>query len=248
MKQFLLAGAAVLALASAAQAADLGAPRGPIAAAIVAPAFGWQGFYLGGQIGHQWGRVGGIACASGGFAFCNPFSTGVNGIVGGVHAGYNWQFNAFVVGVEADIELSGARGANEFAGLGGPYYQRSRGNWQGSLRGRLGVAADRALFYVTGGVAVSDYRYAFGFAPTSSAEFHTYSATRAGWTLGAGVEYAFTPNWTARAEYRYADFGTVTADDPVANSFGRHRLTTHTVRLGVSYLFSTGPGAVVARY
>jgi outer membrane immunogenic protein len=248
MKKAVLPAIALAAFVSGAQAADLGVPRGPVSAAVVAPVFGWTGFYLGAQIGHQWGQVNGNICASGGVVFCNPFVTSPNGIVGGVHVGYNWQFNSLVAGLEADLEANGARGTTVVAGFGGPYYQRSRGNWQGSVRARLGFAADRALFYVTGGLAVSDYSYAIGFTPTTSAPFHRYGATRAGWTVGAGVEYAFAPNWTGRVEYRYADFGTVTNDDPVANSYGRHRLTTHTVRVGVSYLFSTGPAAVVARY
>ena len=69
--------------------------------------------------------------------------------------------------------------------------------------------------------------------------------TRVGWTLGAGVEYAVTQNWTVKAEYSYYNFGTRTLGPTYA---GTVRSDAHTVKLGVNYLFSTGPSAVVARY
>jgi len=244
MKKILLAGAAVAALASGAQAADLGAPRQPIAAVVVMPAFSWTGFYVGGQVGYGSSRVSGVGCAAPGLA-CTPFSNTRGGLVGGLHAGYNWQINSFVLGLEADVELNGARGS-VLDGAG--FYERHRTNWQASLRARAGVAVDRALFYITGGAAFTSNTYSFGVAPVTTPAFHIYSKSQIGWTLGAGIEYAFTPNWTARAEYRYANFGRTTDFAPAVNSFGSHKLDTHTVRLGVSYLFSTGPSAVVARY
>jgi outer membrane immunogenic protein len=244
MKKFLLAGAAVAALASGAQAADLGAPRGPIAAAVVAPAFNWSGFYLGAQIGGTWFNdrttefvtLGGAATG-----FSQGFTA--SGVAGGIHAGFNYQMNSFVVGLEADIEASSASGGYTLLNGNGT---RFRSNWQGSIRGRLGFAADRALFYVTGGLALAEFRHGY-FTP---AVIETFSRTRAGWTLGAGVEYAFTPNWTARAEYRYTDYGSFSNNSLVAfpGFTYQHNPKSHSVRLGVSYLFSTGPGAVVARY
>jgi outer membrane immunogenic protein len=66
-----------------------------------------------------------------------------------------------------------------------------------------------------------------------------------GWTVGAGVEYALTQNWTAKVEYSYANFGTRTLAAPLCCTA---RTDIHTVKLGVNYLFSTGPSAVVARY
>jgi outer membrane immunogenic protein len=241
MKKFLLAGAALAALTAGAQAADLAAPRTPIAAAVVAPSFSWTGFYLGGQIGYGW--LHGSSTFSNG-APTLPVRSG--GVFGGVHVGYNYQINNVVLGAEADIEYSGIRGTRaDLAGLTSEGIFDSR--WQGSVRARAGIAVDRALLYVTGGLALADFRLAGGPA---GGPLQGYSTTRAGWTVGAGVEYAFTPNWTARLEYRYADYGSVSADlGPLyAGVIQRTSLRTHAVRLGVSYLFSTGGGAVVARY
>jgi outer membrane immunogenic protein len=246
MKKFLLAGVAAVALGSGAQAADLGVPRGAVAGAVMAPVFSWTGFYLGGQIGYGW--LNGSSTFTPGAA--PTLAVRSSGVFGGVHVGYNYQINNFVLGAEADIEYSGIRGTQaSLAGAtsGGIFDSR----WQGSLRARLGVAADRALFYVTGGVAFADFRLAGGPAPAAAiGPLQGYTTTRAGWTLGAGVEYAFTPNWTARVEYRYANYGSVSADlGPLyPGVVQRTSLHTHTVRLGVSYLFSTGPSAVVARY
>ncbi len=245
MKKFLFAGVAVAALASGAQAADLGVARGPVAAAVVAPVFNWTGFYLGGQIGGVWynDRTTEFVTATGVLTgFSQSFTA--SGITGGVHAGFNYQLNQFVLGLEADIEASGASGGYTNAGFGTG--TRFRSNWQGSLRGRAGFAVDRALFYVTGGLAVAQFRHGY-FTP---AVIENFTRTRAGWTIGAGVEYAFTPNWTARAEYRYSDYGSFSNASLVAfpGLSYRQNPRSHSLRLGVSYLFSTGPSAVVARY
>lgn len=254
MKKILLAGVAAVALASGAQAADLGSPRAPIAAAVVAPVFNWSGVFIGAQIGYAWGKTNVDAYTGGVFDALNSGSYNPNGVTGGVHLGYNWQVNNVVLGVVTDIEASGIRGSATtfpFAGAGGmDYYTRL--NWQGSLRARLGFAIDRVHVYATGGLAYGgiDYR-AFN---AGAAVGESSSSTRVGWTVGAGIEYAFTPNWVASLEYRYTDFGSRTVDYTFPTSTvtnidaARYRTNTHTVRVGVSYLFSTGPSAVVARY
>ncbi len=150
-------------------------------------------------------------------------------------AGYNWQMNSFVLGLEADLGLSGLRNATT------TFCCFTSQKWDSSLRARAGFAIDRALLYVTGGLAVSGIQSGEpGFSVGGT-------VTRAGWTIGAGVEGALTQNWTVRAEYRYADYGRW-----VGYGVGLlpHQITlkSHTVRLGVNYLFSTGPSAVVARY
>jgi outer membrane immunogenic protein len=244
MKKLIIASAFIAASAAGAQAADLGAPRMPIAAAVVAPAFSWSGFYIGGQVGGVWynDRTREFVTATGvATGFSQGFNTG--GITGGLHAGVNYQVNNFVLGLEGDIEASGVNGGYT---LGNGNGTRFRSNFQGSVRLRAGVAVDRALFYVTGGLAVAQMRYGY-FTP---AVIENFSRTQAGWTLGAGVEYAFTPNWTARLEYRYSDYGRVSNASAVAfpGFTYRHNPRSHAVRVGVTYLFSTGPSAVVARY
>lgn len=235
MKKFLLASAAVAALATGAQAADLGAPRAPIAAAVYAPSFSWTGFYLGAHVGFGWGQ----ARYTDFTTPANNSSVTANGVFGGIQGGYNWQVNQFVFGLEADVAASAMRRTYTAANLVDTY--RASIPFLSSVRARAGFAADRALFYVTGGLGVATLqdRWFIGGVTT------TASSTRAGYALGAGVEYAFTPNWTAKVEYMYYGFGdrrnVVVAGDRV-------RTDIHTVKLGINYLFSTGPSAVVARY
>ncbi|MBL8568452.1 MAG: porin family protein [Phreatobacter sp.] len=241
MKKFLLAGVAAVALASGAQAADLGVARAPVAAVVMVPVFNWSGVFVGAQIGYGWGRN----TRENTLPFINSYNS--RGLLGGVHLGYNHQINNFVLGVVADIEAAGISGND--AGLGGSI-DGARINWQGSLRARAGIAFDRALIYATGGLAFGGINY----TTNGGGLIDSFNRTRAGWTIGGGVEYAFTPNWTAHVEYRYTDFGRASSPNfpgnlPVSGGFGyQTKTTTHTVRLGVSYLFSTGPSAVVARY
>jgi outer membrane immunogenic protein len=245
MKKFLLAGAAIAALATGAQAADLGSPRGPVAAAVMAPVFNWSGVFIGAQIGYGWGRTQARFFDNGGVFV--PASSGTynsNGVTGGVHLGYNWQINNIVLGAVTDIEAAGISGTGVFAN-GDDY--RTRMNWQGSTRARLGVAIDRVHVYATGGLAYAGLNYsALNFAGATRIG---NTSTRLGWTIGAGVEYAVAPNWVASLEYRYTDFGSRNVNlNPVFAGSTDFKTTTHTVRAGVSYLFSTGPSAVVARY
>jgi outer membrane immunogenic protein len=248
MKKLLLAGLSAIALTSGATAADLGVPRGAVAGVVVAPAFSWTGFYLGGQIGYGWARQGGNNTS---LAGTNPVPLAFgNGFLGGVHAGFNYQINQIVLGAEADIEASTVSGARR--GVAGPAFpvlfdMTMRQSFMGSLRARAGLAMDRTLFYVTGGAAFTSARNTM--ANAGAAPFHTFTTTRVGWTVGAGVEHAFTPNWTARLEYRYANFGSFTDTNVAQGSrFNVSPKDDHAIRLGVSYLFSTGGAAVVARY
>ncbi len=237
MKKFLLASAAVAALATGAQAADLGAPRAPVAAAVIAPAFSWTGFYLGAHVGYGWAQAR-YTDFSGTFA---NGSTTANGVFGGIQGGYNWQFNNIVLGLEADVSAGGLR--RTYALTATESYRASV-PFLSSIRARAGFAADRALIYATGGLGIVSFQDRI-FTTATNATLATGSTTRVGYTLGAGVEYAFTPNWTAKVEYLYYGFGdrrnVLTANDRV-------RTDIHTVKLGINYLFSTGPSAVVARY
>ncbi|MCZ8316454.1 MAG: porin family protein [Phreatobacter sp.] len=221
MKKLLLATTAIVAFAAGAQAADLGSRRAPVAAAVMAPAFSWTGFYVGAFAGYGWSN----------FNFGGTPGSANGPLIGGT-LGYNYQINQFVLGVEADLAFAAATGRLAAA----PAVSHST-NMLGSLRARAGFAVDRALLYVTGGLAVQGAALAANLGPLEK-------YTRAGYTLGAGVEYAFTPNWTAKIEYGYYNFGTRAA----TVNFPTLRSDVHTVKIGVNYLFSTGPSAVVARY
>jgi outer membrane immunogenic protein len=155
--------------------------------------------------------------------------------MGGGQAGYNWQTGAFVLGVETDFQgTSLSKSTNfispGFAGVGVPtgllgdtlsVHAKASLDWLGTTRARLGYVVtpdNRLMIYATGGVA-----YGGG-----SANFDVFDAThglalsgnpsssRVGWTIGGGVEYALTNNWTVRGEYLYADLGKTEFSTPIA--------------------------------
>ena len=240
MKKILLASVALFGFAGAASAADLptrAAPPAPVFAAV--PVFTWTGFYVGGQVGYGWNANDNDFVLPGGFVVqSGDFGDEGDGFLAGVHAGYNVQLGSFVVGVEGDIEGVFGDDDDDFDGVvigpgGVPVtysIASSSIDWQGSIRARAGFAVDRALIYATGGFAFAGLSDGIGNNDGDD--------TIAGWTLGAGVEYAFTNNLTARLEYRYTNFN---GDNSVfdAVDLGDNDIEFHTVRAGVSYKFGT---------
>lgn len=187
----------------------------------MSPSFSWTGGYVGLQAGYGWSDVDRDTGT-----FANSYDA--DGFVGGLHAGYNHQWGNFVLGVEGDIEYSDMSGDD--GGAGGTIDQVEI-NWMGSLRARAGFAIDRALIYGTGGVAFADIdQNNVSGVPVS------FSDTYVGWTAGAGVEYAFTDNFTGRLEYRYTDFGSETYT-PAGLAAFTNDITNHAVRIGLSYKF-----------
>jgi len=169
----------------------------------------WLGPYVGANAGFQWtSNVGGL-------------STG--GFTGGIQGGYNWQNGPFVYGVEADFNLSNAGGT--FAG-----YQFSN-PWFGTLRGRAGYVFNNVVFlYGTAGLAVGMSTVTLGGLSDTSGH--------AGWTIGAGAEFAlapfgFGPNWSAKVEYLYLGLSQP-AVLPASVSSG---FPSNVMRLGVNYHF-----------
>ena len=257
---------ALVLLSTTTMAADLPSRRVPpvYAPPPPIPVFTWTGLYVGGQVGYEFGRstafasspvIGGLAANSG----------SKNGVIGGGHVGYLFSTQSLpvlgsffgsnggfgfgtggVIGIEGDVDGTGARTNYLLGGIG----NSARENIQGSVRGRVGIAFDRVLFYATGGAAFGDLRNTY--VNTLTGGLDNYSHTRVGYTVGGGVEYAFTNNFSVRAEYRYTDFGTFT--DNLANSTGggvnvSHRETDNRVQAGFSYKFDTfTPSPVVARY
>lgn len=201
MKTRILAGlAALTALATPVAAADLSASYGYAPQAALPPS--WNGFYIGANLGYGWGSATGD----------NP-----NGVLGGFQAGFNFQSpgSPIVFGVETDFDWSGVS-AGSFSV-----------NYFGTVRGRVGFAADRFLVYATGGLAYGEGQYqVFGLSNTQ---------TSYGWTLGAGAEYALDRNWSARAEYLYVDLGTSTYGSWVGPASIAYDGSV--VRAGVNYRF-----------
>jgi len=200
----LVFGLAALSMLSApAFAADV-APRpqaAPVYKAPPAQAFDWSGFYLGLNGGYAFGRSSWDDPAVG--AGSGKFNTR-GGLLGG-QVGYNWQTGNTVLGVESDINWANLNGAASTGGVcatNGGGECRTEQSWLGTTRMRLGYSFGNILPYVTGGLAYGDIK---AVQPTG-----TSRETKAGWTAGGGVEYGFTRNWSAKAEYLHIDLGTAT--------------------------------------
>lgn len=209
-----------------AHAADL---RPMVTKAPPAPVYyNWTGFYLGVNLGGSWGHDSSDFFDEGTDVF--GFSDHVDGVIGGGQIGYNWQFynglglgNAWVLGLEADIQGSSQKRTSDFAftDLALPNGATDvTGNvedkleWFGTVRGRAGIAFDRVLPYVTGGWAFGERKFdgsLAAFVPGAATPFDTVafssSHSMSGWTVGGGIEWAFWGNWTAKFEYLYIDFG-----------------------------------------
>ena len=241
MKKYLLGTVALLAVAAATPAlsADLGM-RYPKAPPMLEPVWTWTGFYAGVNGGWGWGdsrwqlQPGllneGTHSASG-------------GTVGG-QVGYNWQFGAFVVGLEAQGNWADFNGTN--VSLVFPLTtNRTNIDAFGLFTGKVGYAWNNFMAYAKGGAAVQSIDYSRTTTATGFV-LGTASETRWGATVGIGVEYAFTPNWSAGLEYNHMFMGSrdITLT-PAPNTTDRIRLDTDVFTGRVNYRFG-GPG--VSRY
>ena len=250
-------------------------------APIVAP-YNWTGFYVGGNIGGSWGRMNTDFSLAG--APIGSKSQNMNGWLGGIQAGYNWQRGAWVFGVEGDIQATSQKGTSTVSGAtpdipgipgipgipcilsdppggeclpgtnipavpavpGTPgvlsYEQKLP--WFATFRGRLGAAVTPTLLlYGTGGLAVGQIKTNASFTIPTAAVATSFSDTKAGWTVGAGVEWGFSPNWSVKLEYLYIDFGhtdnSFSSIAPFTGSFtASSHVTDNIVRGGINYRFN----------
>jgi outer membrane immunogenic protein len=220
MKRLILALVGVMGLTGAAAAADLPrpAPQPYYKAPAAVQAFSWTGFYIGVNGGGAFGRS-------------NWDTTGNSdvsgGLVGGT-VGYNYQFGQAVLGIEGDIDWADLRG-NTSSGC--PLGCNTRDDWLSTVRGRLGFAADRFMPFITGGAA-------FGDVKASTPGFAGANNTNAGWTIGAGLEFAIAPQWTIKAEYLYVDLGNFNCGLSCSRFTNDNvSFTTNLVRAGLNYRF-----------
>ncbi|SDS27735.1 outer membrane protein [Bradyrhizobium canariense] len=235
MKNLFLASVAIVAISTAASAADL-APYTKAPAPIINPGVNWSGFYIGAMGGYGWSDH--VRASIGGLTATGS-TNDINGGFGGGTIGYNWQMSQWVFGLEADA--AGADISDSDTALGVTLTEKV--DAFGSATGRIGYAVGPALFYAKGGYAWADNKIsasAVGFGTVFS-ESHFHS----GWTVGGGLEYMFAPNWSGKVEYMYADYSNETylgAFVPGGIGFGA---AFHTVKAGINYHFG---GPVVARY
>jgi outer membrane immunogenic protein len=225
MKKFLLATVALAALAGTASAADMAArpyTKAPMMEA--SPIYNWTGFYIGGHVGGAFGGENNILAP--GFTG----TTSNDGVfMGGVQAGYDHQFSPnWVLGLEANYSFLDTNN-NPFVNRG-----------LGSVTGRLGYTWGPAMAYVKGGYAWADSRLTNGFG---GGTFSNAGGGRDGYTVGGGLEYLFTQNWSGKIEYQYYDFGTrnalFTNGAGVVTAVG-FRNDEHTIKAGLNYRFGWG--------
>jgi outer membrane immunogenic protein len=247
MKKLLLATTILALGAGSAFAADLPAKVYSKAPAVVPIAiYNWTGFYIGVEGGGSWGRSKHVDQPTG--LDDTPWYN-VNGGLAGGTAGYNWQMDHFVIGVEGDWSWVGQNGSVVDTGpVGNPAFSSfTKERWLATVRGRAGYAADSVLFYVTGGYAAASVNVGVTTTATGFINDQT-TQTRSGWTGGAGIEWGFAPNWSAKLEYLYVGLqnsGFITPN--LGPGFNRSNvpLNDNIVRVGVNYRFG---GPVVARY
>jgi outer membrane immunogenic protein len=223
MKQFMI-GTAMLAgmmAAGIAQAADM-APvykRAPVAA----PAHTWTGCYIGGHAG------GGVILSD----FVDDTDWGGGGVAGG-QIGCNYQTTWLVVGVEAEGWWSSLRGKDSFSSPNGFFSEIVKNRWDFDIALRVGAAAfGNGLLYGKAGMVWGR----FDFRRQDLEENSRGSTTLPGLLLGAGLEYAFSPNWTGKIEYDYLNYVTTDTRFSGTGTFTeRTGAQSHIIKVGINYM------------
>lgn len=221
-KQFLLGGIALFALTSFATAADIPA-RGPVYTKAPVPISLWEGVYIGVHGGYAWADSAVIS------AIVDP--TSPSGGFGGFQFGYNYHIAPnWVLGYEVDVSFGDISDVSGLAVFGDQKVEVF-----GTARARLGYVQGPWMFYATAGAAYAKHEL------NRPAALFALDRPQVGWTVGAGLEYALSRNWSAKVEYLYADFGDSFTDGPLINE-----LSMSSVRLGLNYRFDNLGAAHVA--
>lgn len=239
--------ASPIAVASAADM-PLKAPRAPYAAG-----YSWTGLYIGGEFGGGWATQQTTVVTAPGAAPAFPAGTvlsseNLSGILGGGYAGYNYQMNNIVVGIDGFYDGADLTGSGrDVSVVNGDIATHSpRMDWLASVAGRIGYAQNNLLFFGRGGWAWAGFNSSTTTTTAlgALASTTTASGTRDGWTLGAGIEYGFTPHWSAKLEYDYVRFDTANYSVTTTSAAGvvatPSRSTTSDLNIfkgGVAYRF-----------
>ena len=217
----------------------------------------WTGFYFGANLGYARSPgstdifVAGVPLFS--------VSQSMNGVIGGVQAGANWQTGNAVLGIEGDfqgssqsgsssmtvIDINGAVNLTPCGAAGQPpcaivtAATSEKISSFATLRGRIGIAAGRSLFYVTGGGAFWNWSSNLAVTGLGTASLSHFQP---GGAIGGGIDVAITDAWTVRGEYLYlqsskiSDTPFAARADVVVNS----QIRDNVFRVGVNYMFFTG--------
>lgn len=191
----------------------------------------WSGGYVGVVSG---GAVGEVKTETG--SGTNASETSLRGGAVGVTAGYNVQNGNMVYGVEGDVSWAKIKGDKTCQGFPSQNCHFELG-WQGTARARIGVAVDRALLYVTGGLAVAQGRG--GVNPVIGAAIGEDKQTYLGFATGVGAEYAMTDALSFKAEYLYTDYVSRTSPLGTVSPLDSYRSepSSHVLRVGLNYRF-----------
>lgn len=248
--------AALFVIAQAATAADLPVKAPP------ATAYNWSGCYVGVNAGGAASGSNITSRVDPGSHLTDPTDLATAGAVGtgsandsnviaGGQAGCNFQVASYVFGAEGDWDYFHSN--PKFADPNGTLStgdtvtvaQSLKTNSLATIRPRFGIVSERTLLYVTGGAAFADVSYTqsyFDTIPGTGAA--SASKTLIGWTAGAGWEWAWTGNWSVKAEYLFAKFPAITALGAITDKAGGTNalhgsadLAIQTVRLGLNYKF-----------
>jgi outer membrane immunogenic protein len=256
--------AALFGITGAASAADV-YPGGLKDAPVYVAAGPWSGFYFGANGGYgETESISGIALTTGPITGGHTITASLpgfdeKGAFGGGQAGFNWQRDHIVFGIETDLQASAIQsdktvnpaltttytgGAGAIIKAGGPLlntHLAASEDWFGTVRGRLGYAYDNVLLYVTGGFAYAGVNEVanttiVGILPLAQASKHGVDT---GWVLGGGFEYKASQNWSFKVEYQYIDLGTdhLTGSAVAFVPLNSNNLNNDisTVRLGINY-------------
>jgi outer membrane immunogenic protein len=229
-----LAAFAVLASSFSAQAADIPRPVYKGGVRPVVAYYNWTGFYAGINAGYGFGTSD--------WSLVTSASNKPTGYLIGGTVGYNYQLGSIVLGVEGDYDWSNVKGSATCLVV---VVCTTENTWLATFRGRVGYAFDRWLPYITAGGAYGNVKATSSITlPILGATTLTSaSKSQMGWTFGAGLEYAFLSNWSAKIEYLYVDLGSFDAGPaPLVNNVS---FKENIVRGGLNYKFS---GPIFNRY
>jgi outer membrane immunogenic protein len=262
MRGLIVAAAIFAAGATTVQAADLAArPYTKAPTPAVVPITNWTGLYIGGHVGYGWGRTTWTDPAINNFFGAPGLEYGnyrPDGILGGGQIGINYQIDRLVLGIEGEYSAADIKGSeSRVVAFTGPFpwVTANRLESIAAVTGKIGYAFDSWLPYFKGGAAWARDKQslASGIPAPPNPLFGEITNTRSGWTIGAGLEYALSANWSVKAEYDYYDFGrktlTMSVNSPSTTGLSDHitEETLHVVKVGVNYRFNWAQ-PVIAKY
>jgi opacity protein-like surface antigen len=251
MTKLLLGSVALVAVAAGpAWGADLGPAPAPVPFQATQPMYDWTGFYVGGHASYSWTRSEGQTMNTANGQLFAPGSSDSSAAHGGGQIGFDYMTASRVVlGVVADF-TSGRDVTTTTATRFQTQQNESDTVVNGSVRGRLGYAFNNLLLYGTAGwgwnvasATRTQISGTVGNATPGTVET-TSTGHDNGWTVGAGIDYAFVSNWDVFAEYKYSGVPDNTVTFPIAERSTKVSSTTNGIEVGVNWRFNSGPGRV----